>query len=550
MSQKQRLLALVLYIVLLFAISLAVTGTVFPTSAGQRLWVLSAIGMWFFSLISAPWFRPPRDSLANCVAAALLMSLLDFQGVILLRAPLDIFRWIAVAIAVITATLAVVAMVFRDSDPYEHPKLYAVARLAYRLSDRIGQGELVFTPPALVSIVGYYQDAPTQQLWLLFGWVILVATRPIELAIRIIGEITVAAKAQGIADSIGTITRVDNPNIVRVALSSEAEWQPDSVVTACLPNGSQVNVLCLFSHIQETQLVGTGLACGSATEALPDGVPGQVYRRNDVANAEDILKDLSGTREGATLIGFVVEDSSISAIKFEVSPTASLEEGVLTFCRQGKQIVYYQIIDARTAEETFERNPRGKHIVTAAQLGYLDPQKGFVKYGWLPSMNTPVFIPRSPVTFDIASPKPDEFSIGMLPDSKVSVRAGLFDLLEFHSAILGVTGTGKTELAFDLIRKALELEVKVFCVDFTNEYRQRLSDQSPESLGLDDKLANELDQKLFAVETGTYGAPKEKETLKKFVDEIREPVRKAVDNFLSKPGPGLGIFELRNLSMK
>jgi hypothetical protein len=472
------------------------------------------------------------------------MSLLDFEGVGLLREPLEIFRWIAVAIAVITAWLAVIAMVFRDSDLYEQPNLYAVGRMAYRLSDKFGQGEIAFTPSALVSIVGYYQDAPTQQLWLLFVWTIFVTIRPAELAIRIVGEITAAAKVQATADSVGTITRVDNPNIIRVALNSEAEWQQNSIVTACLPDHSQVNVLCMFTHIQETQLVGTGLVYGSPKDALPNGVPGRVYRTNDSANPEDILNNLSGTADGAALIGFVVEDSSISAIKFEVSPTASLEEGVLTFCRQGQQIVYYQIIDAKTAEEAFERNPRGKHVVVATQLGGLDPEKGFVKYGWLPSMNTPVFRSRQPISFNIASTKQDDFSIGIIPGSQVSVTAGLLDLVEYHTAILGVTGTGKTEFAFDVIRKALALGVKVFCVDFTNEYRQRLSDSSPEILGLDDKLATELDQMLFAVESGEYGAGKEKKALKLFTDQIREPVKKTINTFLSREGSGLGIFEL------
>lgn len=544
LSQKQRLIALILYVLLLFFVSWAVTGRGFPATSGQRLWMLSAIGLWFFSLISAPWFRPPRDSLANSVSAALLMSLLDFDTVVLFREPLSIFRWCAVVLAVATSTFAVLAMVFRDSNQASQVKRFIVGKVTYRLSDTLGQGEVAFTPPALVSIIGFYQDAPIQQLWLLFAWTLFVVIRPVELAMRILNEIGFGRQAQGAAEAIGTITRVDNPNILRVALAPTGEWQPDSIATACLPNGSQVNVLCMFSHVQEAQLVGTGLIYGPTDEEIPIAVPGHVYRRSYTESAEDILKNLSGRMDGATLIGFVVEDSNISAIKFEISPTASLEEGMLTFCRQGQQTVYYQIMDARTAEETFERNPRGKHVVTATQLGCLDSQKGFVKYGWLPSMNTPVFVPRRPVSFDIASPKEDEFTIGTIPGSEMTVRAGLFDLLEYHTAILGVTGTGKTELAFDVIRKALDLGLKVFCVDFTNEYRQRLADRAPQFLGLDEKRAKELDQKLFAVETGTYGAPKEKEALKQFVDELREPVRKTVRDFLSKEGAGLGIFEL------
>ena len=274
-----------------------------------------------------------------------------------------------------------------------------------------------------------------------------------------------------------------------------------------------------------------------------------MYQQEDsVDDGTRIVNELCGLDGGANLVGFVVEDSSISMIKFEVSSNIPIEEGVLVFCSQDAQQVFYQILDARTSEESFGRNPRGKHVVSAAQLGYLDPQKGFAKYGWLPEMNSPVFVPKEPFKYDVPVSRNDEFVIGKVPGSQIAVRASLFELLEYHTAILGVTGTGKTELAFDIIRQALLLGTKVFCVDFTNEYKARLADCEPQLLGLDQKQAAELDQKLFAVETGTFGAPQEKKNLKEFVDKIREPVKKNVETFLSSKGASLGIFELPEIT--
>jgi hypothetical protein len=85
-------------------------------------------------------------------------------------------------------------------------------------------------------------------------------------------------------------------------------------------------------------------------------------------------------------------------------------------------------------------------------------------------------------------------------------------------------------------------------VDFTNEYKARLADCKPQLLGLDQKQAEELDKKLFAVETGTYGAPQEKKNLKEFVDKIREPIKENVKAFLSSEGASLGIFELPEIT--
>lgn len=548
LSQKSRLVAVVLYISALLIISKLITGEWFPEESGKRLWLLSGIGMWFFVLISAPWFRPPRDSLVNAVTAGLLLSLIDLQDVSLLKEDLTIFRWIAVGVAGITAIEAVIAMIFRDVDPVKHPAQNMVSKISYRISDSLGQGEIIFTPPALISIVGYYQGALFQQLWLLFLWVLLVTVRPVELALRLISQIRLINKHAEKIEFVGTIRRVDNPNIIRVALDSPSAWAPGKIVVACLPNSEQVYVLPLFKHVQESQLIGTGLYHSSPDLPIPEAVDGCVYTSSEEVDANKIINELSGMEGGADLIGFVVEDSNISAIRFEVSPNIQLEQGMLTFCRQKDQTIYYQILDAKTAEESFETNPRGKHIAIAGQLGCLDKEKGFIKYGWLPAMNSPVFMPKDPVKYDVAEPKLDEFKIGKVPGSEISIRAGFSDMLEFHSAIIGVTGTGKTEFALDVIKQALKMRSKVFCVDFTGEYKARLSDQCVQSLSLDDEVAKELDNKLFAVETGEYGAKKEKEALKTFIDSIREPVMKKVEGFLSSEGAGLGIFELPEIT--
>lgn len=548
LTQKQRLVVLLVNVCVLLLLSRILAGEWLPSDSGKRLWLVSGLGFFFLTLLTAPWFRPPRNALVNAIASALLLSTMDLAGVPTLRVPLEIFRWSAVGVAMVTCACAIVAIVFADAVEVEHPYQKKIAILGYRISDTLGKGELIFTPPALISILGYYQETLVQQLWLLFVWVFVITIRPVELAFRLAQEIRVVSNSTSGHAIIGNITRVDNPNIIRVVLTKAEKWQPNTVKVACLPNGNQVHVLCLFSHIEESQLVGTGL-CHDVLKSPIEGIPpGGVYEQTGDVDASKIVDELSGLDGGVDLIGFIVEDSNISMVKFEVSSYAPLEEGTLVFCRLGDQSVFYQILDAKTTEENFERNPRGKHIVSAAQLGYLDSGKGFIKYGWLPAMNSPVFIFKGSVVHTMSSPERDEFILGKVPGSQIDVRATFFDLLEYHTAILGVTGTGKTELAFDIIRQALSLGTKVFCVDFTNEYKARLSDSNPELLGIDKEQAKELDQKLFAVETGTFGAPKEKAALKAFVDEITAPIRASVEKFLSADEASLGIFELPEIT--
>jgi hypothetical protein len=231
----------------------------------------------------------------------------------------------------------------------------------------------------------------------------------------------------------------------------------------------------------------------------------------------------------------VVEGSNISSIRFEVASNNQLQEGLLVFVCQGKKIIYYQIIDAITEEETFSKNPRGKHIAIAGQLGELHPKKGFIKHGWLPFMNTPVFLPQRKLkAVEKRKIDDDEMEIGAIPNTKIPIIISLKDMLEYHTALLGVTGTGKTELAFDIIKNQIKRGIKVVCIDFTGEYSPRLSDLKPSSLGLDEAQSEELQDRIFDVETGEFSAGKEKLELKKLIDEFKPEIKKQTDDFLEE----------------
>lgn len=543
LTQRQRLIAVVAYILIVFVFCRLVTTEWFPADSGKRIWLLSAVGLWFFALIGSPWFRPPKDSIVNSVSAFLLLATIDLSGIAALQAPLNLFRWIAAGLCFVAIVAASTAIVTGDINTPTNPITAIASKISYRLSDTLGRGEVTFTPPALISIVGYYQPQPVEQLWLLFGWVLLVAIRPLELSFGLFAQIQAILDSKIDTSCVGKICRIDSPNIVRIALTSPAKWQPRSVYAACLPSGDLFEVIALFSHIQESQNVGTGLLYQPLAEKWPNVAPCYVYQNRDASDGARIIRALSGQEAGADLIGFVVEDSEIGAIKFEVSPAAHITEGSLIFCRCGDATVFFQVLNARTTEEVIEANPRGKHVASAAQLGLLDPQKGFVKYGWLPEMNAPVFMSTAPIgaSTPLAA---DEMEIGKIPGSAIGVRVHYPTFVEYHSAILGITGTGKTEIALDAIRFALKSGDKVFCVDFTGEYGKRLKSNVPQFLSVDDKTSRDLETKLAQVEIAGAKGDKERQALREFLHAVKPDIVKKIGAFLGGEGPALGIFEL------
>ena len=108
--------------------------------------------------------------------------------------------------------------------------------------------------------------------------------------------------------------------------------------------------------------------------------------------------------------------------------------------------------------------------------------------------------------------------------------------------------TGKTELALDIVREAEERCVKVFCVDFTGEYRERLADLHPIFPGPTEQDAQDLATKLFDAETGEFGAKKEKRILDESLQKMRAGIQSQVDKYLESDETDLAIFELGEIA--
>jgi len=535
----ERTLVLLLNAAIFYGVFIIATGRGLPTGGLESVWLFSAIALWFLTLLSSPWFLPPRDSVANAVGALSILVTLDLTGVPHFQSQLDILRWIAVAYSVGVVVLSLAALFMHDRAP-----AYRGSKLAYRLVGTFGPGEILYTVPALISIVGAYQDNFATMAWLLVLWIVFVVARPVEQVVRAFRQWSVAGSANLGAAAVGVIARVDDPNIVRVRLSAGAQWTGGGLYTASMPGGHQRHVVALFAQTQGLEVIGTGMCVATAEEA-PTMPAGEVRHSIEAARAPEFLEALSGTK-GADLVGFVVENSTIGTLHFEMAMATGLEEGEVVFARVDGQDIFYQILDAETSEESFDQNPRGKYIVRAAQLGCYSAQNGFTKYAWLPPMNSPLFAAKTR-TFDLPTLSDRDFVIGNVPSTGVGVPANIDDLVEFHSAILGVTGTGKTELALDVVREAVAKGIKVFCVDFTGDYRQRLSGLDPELPGPSSEEAADLEEKLFAADTGAYGAGAEKKALKAAIDGLRGSVGSQIKGFL-EGDKNLAILELTDIT--
>lgn len=554
LSLLQRVVCLFVYTVGLYFAGGLVTGDWKPTGGGEWLWWLSAITLSLFNTLSAPFFVRPRDSLANAITAAVMLFTVDLGPVATLGEELNMFRWAAIALAVVAIIVAVAAIALHGVPASSQSWKGRLGRGAYHGAVAMGHEAVMFTPPALISIVGFHQQRPGVMLWLVSLWMIAVAMRPVELLARLWGDLRGGRAGKAAPEMVGTIDRVDDPNIVRVALTSAASWKHDRLHTARLPGDRHVSVIPLFVQTQNERLIGTGLCC-DGSEAAGVG-EGQVWTAPEGGCTNDALAGLAGTTGAAALVGFVVEDSSIATVRFEVTNALDLQEGSVVFVRDKDTSVYYQVLDAMTREEVFAANPRGTHVVAAGQLGTREDNGRFRKHGWTPPMNAPVFLLKAasstPAGADAAGSaapaESDEFVLGAVAGTGMRVTASLREMAEYHTAILGVTGTGKTELVLDIVRAQVAAGRKVICVDFTGEYRPRLKDLSPTSLGFAASDAQKLEELVNAIEYGQYRSEQEKKNLDDWTNKARPTIDGQIKTFIESNGGGVGVFELPDIA--
>jgi len=191
-------------------------------------------------------------------------------------------------------------------------------------------------------------------------------------------------------------------------------------------------------------------------------VPDIVYKRS-LTNNIDFLK---------RFVGIVAENSTINKIRFIYNSRLEVYEGQLVELKVNNRKVLYQIVQGITKIENLERkNETGFIEGEAIQLGtWNNNDARFEQFGWVPNINTPIFIASQIPAHDIEN---DEYQIGSIPKTNYPVILNKNIAITHHMAVLGVTGCGKSVFVRNLIRQIANDTTRVIIVDLTGEYQTR-----------------------------------------------------------------------------
>lgn len=253
-------------------------------------------------------------------------------------------------------------------------------------------------------------------------------------------------------------------------------------------------------------------------------------------------------------VGIVVNGSNIGKIKFEYSKKDNdLEEGYLLELEldfgNTKKRLFYQVVNGFTEKEKLEnKNEMGFIQWEAIQLGEWQNEKlSFQKFGWVPSINTPIFKANTDniALEDFQYP---DYKLGVIPNTSLPSIINLNDAVSHHMALLWVTGSWKSFLAREIIKELNSKDTKVICIDFNNEFVQELN-PVPESIISDTeskKIFDEIEK--LNTELSKFENQQNSGSIKTYKSNIFNYFKTEIEKFLNSTSKEIKIFELPEIS--
>lgn len=532
-----RVFIMLLGLLCVFLISWKFTGSPLPKDSKHSLILQNALLLIVLgSAILEHFYTKPADSMINALMAGMTMF-----GVYQISS--SVAWWVVFSYCLLVFMISMVCVSTSGGRIAGDFASLVNSRL-YRPAIVLGRARVIFSIVFLFGIYSYYEAQSDLAVTLIVFWGVFVAIWPLRIP-QLLSSITFMSRDRIIP--IGKLIRLDSPGVVRFAINQNTDWEQGPALVYQLVDKSQQWVLPLYSHLSDEHRIGTAMLLGPV-ESLNKGLAGGYVYEVENNLSHDAVMEFLGETTLSRLIGFVAEDSLIGRIRLEVKSDAPIADGMLVWCKVGGEKVYYQVSAGTTIEENLDGDKHGYQIAFASQLGVLE-DGAFKKFDWLPNMNSPVFSLLNDEV-DIAEEFQigGNFNFGQLPKSRIPVVGNFVDNFNYHTAVLGVTGSGKTEFAFELIRHSVVSGIKVICIDLTSQYKGRLSDLAPIDLSISEKTSIDLSQMLFDVETGNYGAGAEKKALKGFSEQLRGEVYTRLRDFLTNNEQSLGLIQLPEIS--
>lgn len=481
--QKEKAAIALIYILIISLVFDFISGGLFnflfvDNNDAKICFLTGALLLLLGSYIVEPYFTKPSDAIVNSLAALLALLGLGDSNKFL-------YFGYVLTFSITVLLMGILTILFKDTK---------FGRVLYYVVELLGKSKVIFSVIYIVSIYSYYgtKDSLVDFLLLTMLWVIIVYVRIIEFVyLRIKSIVKITKKKNSI---FGKAIGCDNPLHYTFEHENSKGILPfSSLVT--INNGKGELYVGLVVHSKpkmSSTIVDTYLITneGEALELSSDDITEKSIFCEDFAVkkidinefSEEMKKKIIDSpiyKKSADFIGFVMSGSDINKIKIAlVRDDVDFSEGMILETVINSRNTLYQLINGITEEETFDQNNNhGFQIGIARKLGVYDKEVFELNISrWVPMMYEPVFLMSSGIATNEELADIAETSIGRLPNTKYRIPIkDVHSLVTHNIAILGILGIGKSCLSFELIKKIVDNEIKVICIDITNQYADTTS---------------------------------------------------------------------------
>lgn len=550
LSINQRIFAVILYTTVFLLLCRAFSSSwAFLTNSGSNynlLFVSGALLLIFGTYIAEPYFTKPIDVITN--STAVVLALLSINE------PDSLFGYWEVFYASVALGVMSILIIFF----LQFPRIEKLQRVLFEIVTKVGQSKIIFSVIYLLTIISYFRNEPLEFIFFFTFWIIFVTKFVVETFVFWSSKILAfLIHSKGHSDIIGEAIGCENPFLYIIEIDFFKHKTKDTkkgelvylsldhskgAVGIIINEKQLLNKKWVTVYLLEQDnaplkidLKNQEFISGSKTIFSKDNA---VYGLNfdDIEDSESkqLVKNNYLYKNRNNFIGYVAEGSDINKVRFHslLDSTSTkyklLREGTVIKTEIHGEDVLYQIIDGKTYEEELEKHNIYGYLTGIAQkLGkYNKNNQELEVVKWLPNIYAPVF-------FDVTEPaEKNVLAIGTLPETELEIVLKDIDSLVTHNtAILGILGIGKSCLTFELIKKAVDnTDVKVICIDITNEYKKELTGYVEAGLikADDENVFNDINTKFEYIhdDSGTKNYDKSGNQ-----SEYREALQKDLINF-------------------
>jgi hypothetical protein len=416
-----------------------------------------------------------------------------------------LFYWTIYYFSIIIFSLSFISIFTKDS---KKSIVRSLSRICCSIAVTFGQSKVIFSMVYLSAVYSYFLIDTTKNSIALFSllllyWILVVFFDVVTILWVKIKTLFSKLLGKKYSQEIGYAIGCENPSLYKIECDTEnydeQRFKENLILIETSSNFGQLGIVIGVEHLLGKRWLSVYLLKNEENEYfnfrlsnfLPFDTTKTIFdiRRNrafliDMQRIPDriVISESYFYANKDNFIGYITTESDIYTINISILSNntnilSKINDGAIIKCLINGKEVQYQIINGKTKKEHLENyDSFGYTIAIARKLGIYDLNNHeLLQAKWMPEIYTPVFIYQQQTFSDDEIKKIAETSIGRLPNTNLSIPIKNYDdLITHNTAILGILGIGKSCLTYELIKKLVVKDLKIICIDITNEYIKEL----------------------------------------------------------------------------